>query len=155
MTETKVNNQSQTRIVFRHYVTYNKGELEYAKPKCGELWMCDLGENNGSIQSGYRPVFIVSNDKNNTYSTTVNVFPLTTKMNKRKLPVHVEIWEYEKYGLNSPSTILVEQAMTVEICKLNRRIGKIEDVELLEKICIAMGIQFPIMTFTRQITIKG
>lgn len=76
-------------------------------------------------------------------------------MNKRKLPVHVEVWEYEKYGLNSPSTILVEQAMTVEICKLNRRIGKIEDVELLEKICIAMGIQFPIMTFTRQITIKG
>lgn len=49
MTGTKVNNQSQTRIVFRHYVTYNKGELEYAKPKCGELWMCDLGENNGSI----------------------------------------------------------------------------------------------------------
>lgn len=140
-------NPIQTTVIFRHYMKFSKEDLAYQKPKCGELWMCDLGENEGSIQSGYRPVFIVSNDKNNKYSTTVNVFPLTTKMNKKQLPVHVEIWDYQKYGLNSPSTILVEQPMTIPINKLKKRIGKIEDVDLLESICMAMGVQFPVITF--------
>ena len=80
----------------------------------------------------------------------MNVFPLTTKMNKKKLPVHVEIWDYQKYGLNSPSTILVEQPMTVSASKLSKCIGKIDDVDLLESICKAMGIQFPIITFYNQ-----
>lgn len=140
----------QTTVVFRHYMKFSKEDLAYQKPKCGELWMCDLGNNEGSIQSGYRPVFIVSNDKNNKYSPTVNVFPLTTKMNKKKLPVHVEIWDYQKCGLNSPSTILVEQPMTVPASKLSKRIGKIDDAGLLESICKAIGIQFPIITFYNQ-----
>ena len=79
------------------------------RPRCGEIWMCHLIEKDGSIQSGYRPVFILSNDKNNTYSTTLNIIPITSKMNKRKLPVHVELWSYQKYGLKTPSTMLVEQ----------------------------------------------
>lgn len=74
------------------------------EPKFLEIWMADLGDKNGSIQCGRRPVLIVSNDKNNRYSTTVNVMPMTTKMNKRNLPCHVEIFYgfYEhivrKYG---------------------------------------------------------
>lgn len=138
---------NEPTVIFRHYMKFNSEDLSYHKPKCGELWMCDLGENEGSVQSGYRPVFIVSNDKNNQYSTTVNVFPLTSKINKKKLPVHVEIWNYQKYGLDSPSTILVEQPMTVPISKLKRRIGEIDDIFLLESICKAIGIQFPIVTF--------
>lgn len=136
-------------------MTYNNGELDFARPKCRELWMCDLGKNDGSIQSGYRPVFILSNNKNNTYSTTVNVFPLTTKVNKRKLPIHVDIMDYEKYGLNAPSTIMVEQPMTVDVCRLSKCIGKIDDIELLSEICNAMGIQFPIITFTQEFFVKG
>lgn len=143
----------QTTVVFRQYVKFSKEDLAYQKLKCGELWMCDLGENEGSIQSGYRPVFIVSNDKNNKYSPTVNVFPLTTKMNKKKLPVHVEIWDYQKYGLNSPSTIMVEQPMTIPVGNLRKRIGEIEDTDLLESICKAIGIQFPIITIYSQITL--
>ena len=52
-------------------------------PRFGEIWMCNLTNKDGSVQSGYRPVFILSNDKNNTYSTTLNVIPITSKMNKR------------------------------------------------------------------------
>ena len=148
MTETRRNINNSTQIVFRHYVTYNKGQLEFVRPKCREIWMRDLGKNDGSIQSGYRPVFILSNNKNNTYSTTVNVFPLTTKVNKKKLPVHVDIWDYEKYGLTSPSTILVEQPMTVEMNKFSKCIGNIDDINILNEICAAMSIQFPIITFT-------
>lgn len=148
--------RQQPKVVFRSYIKCKDGEVEFIEPdrivhpKCCEIWKCDLGENEGSIQSGYRPVFVFSNNKNNTYSPTVNVFPLTTKMNKRALPVHVELWDYRKFGLSAPSTILVEQPMTISTKQLVKKMGKIEDVEVLESICKAMGVQFPIMTMSIQ-----
>lgn len=114
-------------------------------PRCGEIWMCNLITKDGSVQSGYRPVFILSNDKNNTYSTTLNIIPITTKMNKRRLPVHVELWSYRQYGLTSPSTMLVEQIMTISIENLDRCIGKVDDSKTLGNIKNAIAIQFPIL----------
>lgn len=114
-------------------------------PHFSEIWMCNLTPKYGSIQSGYRPVFILSNDKNNTYSTTLNIIPITSKMNKKKLPVHVELWSYQHYGLKTPSTMLVEQIMTISIDYLDKCIGKVSDSETLNSISKAMLIQFPVL----------
>lgn len=115
------------------------------RPKCGEIWMCNLNVKDGSIQNGYRPVFILSNNKNNTYSSTLNIIPITSKMNKRKLPVHVELWSYQECGLKTPSTLLVEQIMTIPADYLDRCIGNISNEKVLGNICKAIEIQFPIM----------
>ena len=115
------------------------------EPKFLEIWMADLGERSGSLQSGRRPVLIVSNDKNNRYSSVLNVIPMTTKMNKRNLPCHVEIYDYEKFGLNAPSTIMVEQLTVVDKKDLMFRIGKINDDRILMDICDAMAVQFPVL----------
>lgn len=122
----------------------NKANLN-EHPHCGEIWMCYLNSKDGSIQSGYRPVFILSNDKNNTYSTTLNIIPMTSKMNKRKLPVHVELWSYQKYGLRTPSTLLIEQITTITFECLDRCIGKVNDKETLYNISNAIAIQFPVL----------
>ncbi len=114
-------------------------------PKCGEIWMCKLPQNDGSVQGGYRPVFILSNNKNNTYAPTLNIIPLTTKMNKKRLPIHVELWNYQAFGLMAPSTMLIEQIMTVRSEVLDRPIGMIADNKTLSLIWEAMKIQFPIM----------
>lgn len=123
----------------------NNPTIEKSRPKCGEIWMCNLSESEGSIQSGYRPVFIVSNDKNNTYSPTINIIPITTKMNKRKLPVHVELWNYQRYGLKAPSTLMVEQTTTVALSSLDKYVGKIHDKNVLGDISRAMRVQFPVI----------
>lgn len=123
----------------------NNPTIEKSRPKCGEIWMCNLSESEGSVQSGYRPVFIVSNDKNNTYSPTINIIPITTKMNKRKLPVHVELWNYQRYGLKAPSTLMVEQTTTVALSSLDKYIGKILDKNVLGDISRAMRVQFPVI----------
>ena len=115
------------------------------RPRCGEIWMCHLISKDGSIQNGYRPVFILSNNKNNTYSTTLNVIPITSKVNKKRLHVHVDIWNFHKYGLKTPSTMLVEQIMTVSVEHLDRCIGMVDDSELLNNITKAMFIQFPVL----------
>lgn len=132
----------------RFYIRFDGENVEYISPvaKCGEIWMCALPESNGSVQSGCRPVFIVSNDKNNQFSSTLNVIPLTTKMNKRNLPCHVEIWDYERYGLTAPSTMLVEQMMTISKTNLKRRLGNIDSMDILVRICKAMQVQFPVIT---------
>lgn len=113
--------------------------------KCGEIWMAQLPKKEGSIQGGYRPVLIISNDKNNKHSTVVNVVPMTTKMNKRKLPCHVEIWDYEKCGLTAPSTLMLEQITTIRKETMLYRMGKIDDVKMLLQIVRAMQMQFPIL----------
>ena len=92
-------------------------------PKCGDIWMCYLVSKDGSVQAGYRPAFIISNNKNNTYAPTLNIIPLTTKMNKRQLPIHVELYNYQEYGLKKPSTLMVEQITTISVECLDRRIG--------------------------------
>ena len=113
-------------------------------PRCCEIWTCQLGDRGAGVQSGYRPVLILSNDKNNLFAPTVNVAPLTSKMNKRSLPVHVEIWDYQELGLKSPSTILIEQTTTVSISNLDYKVGKISDGSTLSMIRRAIGIQFPL-----------
>lgn len=113
-------------------------------PHFGEIWMCHLRGGGGSIQNGYRPVFILSNDKNNTHSTTINVIPLTSKMGKRRLPVHVELWDYKEYGLNAPSTMLIEQITTISSDDLDFVVGKVIDAYTIGKIRNAIRVQFPI-----------
>lgn len=118
------------------------------KPHFGEIWMCHLADRSGSVQSGYRPVFVVSNDKNNTYSNTFNIIPITSKFNKRNLPVHVVLLDYWAYGLREPSTMMIEQTTTVEINSLDRKIGKIIDKSVLIEISRAMIIQFPVFSLS-------
>lgn len=136
----------------RFYMQYNSnGDLDYIAPvggietaKCCEIWMCDL-HNSGSVQSGLRPVFILSNNKNNEHSTVLNVIPMTTKINKRNLPCHVVLENYEEYGLMARSTIMVEQTMAINKSDLRFKIGAIMDKDTILKICAAMKAQFPIL----------
>jgi len=114
------------------------------KPKCGQIWLCKLPSKAGSVQSGYRPVLILSNDLNNTYADIVNVIPITSKMNKRKLPIHVEIWNYKECGLRVPSTLLVEQISTLPMENLDKPIGEVKG-NIVGEIMKAMLIQFPIL----------
>lgn len=113
------------------------------KPRTSEIWMCWLESKDGSVQSGYRPVYIASNDMNNRYSTTLNVIPITSKR-KKALPVHVELERYAEYGLTAQSTMLVEQIMTVSTENLHKKVGRIMDLETLHKIGEALSVQIPV-----------
>lgn len=119
--------------------------MNESHPKCGEIWMCNLSEKSGSVQYGYRPVFILSNNKNNLHSPTLNVIPITSKLHKRKLPVHVELLDHNQYGLQMPSVMLIEQIMTISKNMLDYRVGEIVDKQTLDNICRAIGVQFPIV----------
>ncbi len=94
--------------------------------KRGEVWYVEKGYSVGSEQQSGRPAIIVSNDKNNTYSATVEVVYLTTQP-KQDLPTHVTI-----RSLNRISTALCEQITTVSMERLGNYCGTLTDQEMGE-----------------------
>ena len=59
--------------------------------KRGDIFYADLRPVVGSEQGGIRPVLIIQNDTGNKHSPTVICAAITSRMNKAKLPTHVEI----------------------------------------------------------------
>ena len=57
----------------------------------GDIYYADLRPVVGSEQGGVRPVLIIQNDVGNKHSPTVICAAITSKMNKAKLPTHVEL----------------------------------------------------------------
>lgn len=71
--------------------------------KRGDIYLCDLGEHDGHVQGGSRPVIVLS--KNNySRSPTVIVAPITTKLKSHKLKTHIRL--NREFGLKEPSLIL-------------------------------------------------
>ena len=94
--------------------------------KRGELYYADLSPVVGSEQGGVRPVLVVQNDVGNKYSPTVIAAAVTSKINKAKLPTHIEL-PCNSYGLQKDSVILLEQIRTLDKRGLKERIGELNE----------------------------
>ena len=79
----------------------------------GDIFYADLSPVVGSEQGGVRPVLIIQNDIGNKYSPTVICAAVTSKMNKAKLPTHIEL-EAQRYNLMKNSVVLLEQIRTID-----------------------------------------
>ncbi len=97
--------------------------------KRGALYYADLSPVVGSEQGGVRPVLVVQNDVGNKYSPTVIAAAVTSKINKAKLPTHIEL-PSSSYGLQRDSVILLEQIRTLDKRRLKERIGELNDVTM-------------------------
>lgn len=78
----------------------------------GDIYYVEKFSSYGSEQQPGRPAVIVSNDRNNEHSSTVEVVYLTTRI-KPDLPTHVTV-----NGTGVPSTALCEQVHTVDMQRL-------------------------------------
>ena len=78
----------------------------------------------GSEQHANRPAVIVSNNKNNERSGTVEVVYMTTKP-KSDMPTHVLIRTARK-----PSTVMCEQIHTVSTDRVMEKLGRVTDQEM-------------------------
>lgn len=106
--------------------------------KRGDIFFAALNPVQGSEQGGTRPVIVVQNDVGNQYSPTTIVLAITSRINKAKLPTHVEIPCMES-GLNKNSVVLAEQLRTIDKSRLIQKIATVER-GTMEKIDRAMAI---------------
>lgn len=109
----------------------------------GDLYYADLEPVIGSEQGGIRPVLIVQNNLGNTYSPTVIIAPITSKVDsKPKLPTHIEIKAFQ--GIKKDSIILIEQIRVIDKQRLKAYLGhlKMEQMILVDKSIIhAFGLK--------------
>jgi len=110
----------------------------------GDIFYADLRPVVGSEQGGIRPVLIVQNDMGNKHSPTVICVAITSKMNKAKLPTHIEL-SSQKYGLVKDSVILLEQIRTIDKSRLKEKICHL-DKEVLKKIDRALLVSLALDT---------
>lgn len=111
--------------------------------KRGELYYADLSPVVGSEQGGIRPVLVVQNDTGNKYSPTIIAAAVTSKINKAKLPTHIEL-NGNNCGLAKDSVILLEQIRTLDKRRLKERIGSLPDITMSKvdkAILISLGFE--------------
>ena len=108
--------------------------------KRGDIFYADLSPVVGSEQGGIRPVVIVQNDVGNRHSPTVIAAAITSRVDKTKLPTHIEVTA-DKFGLQKDSVILLEQIRTIDKKRLKEKMGHLEDETML-KVNNAISVSF-------------
>lgn len=112
--------------------------------KRGDIFYADLRPVVGSEQGGIRPVLIIQNDVGNKHSPTVICAAITSKMNKAKLPTHIEI-DASSYNIVRDSVILLEQLRTIDKQRLKDKVCHL-DQEVLQQVNRALKISLELPT---------
>lgn len=126
------------------FISGVKRECDFVNIRRGDIYYADLRPVIGSEQGGIRPVLIIQNDVGNRHSPTVICAAITSKMNKAKLPTHVEI-EAGRYDIVKDSVILLEQLRTIDKKRLRDRVCHV-DYELLERVDKALQVSLELYT---------
>ena len=106
--------------------------------KRGDLFYADLSPVIGSEQGGVRPVVVLQNDVGNKYSPTIIVAAITSRLNKARLPTHINVMA-KGLALPKNSVVLLEQIRTIEKKRLREKIGSFPD-EIMTKIDKALRV---------------
>ena len=109
----------------------------------GDIFYADLSPVVGSEQGGIRPVLIIQNNVGNRHSPTVICAAVTSKMNKAKLPTHIEI-STRDYDIVKNSVILLEQIRTIDKQRLKEYVCHI-DGGMMRKVdqAIRISLELP------------
>lgn len=108
--------------------------------KRGDIYYVERSQyapSTGSEQWSGRPAIIVSNDRNNEFSQTVEVVYLTTRP-KVDLPTHIDIPSSQK-----PSVALCEQVTSVALERIGDYVSHCTDQEM-QMIDAALAISLDI-----------
>lgn len=112
--------------------------------KRGDIYYADLRPVVGSEQGGVRPVLVIQNDVGNRHSPTIICAAITSKMNKAKLPTHVEL-NTRRCAMVRDSVILLEQLRTIDKQRLKEKICHIDE-EIQQKVNEALRISLALDT---------
>ena len=126
----------------------------------GSVWFADLGLRTTSslpptyVQSGRRPVLVISNDLNNRYGTILTVIPFTGSPKRLDMPTHVVVVPSDVRNGYQPSeiyasTLLCEQVTVLDKTRLVSYVGTIVNSDLMTRVEAALLTQVGISQ-TRQ-----
>jgi mRNA interferase MazF len=100
-------------------------------PKRGEIWLVSLESVAGHEIDKTRPALVISNDRNNEFSSTVTVIPITSSSMEKVYPFEVLILKTES-GLASDSKIKCNQIRTLDKSRLLKLSGVLSLDKMVE-----------------------
>lgn len=109
--------------------------------KRGEIYFANLNPTIGKEISKTRPVLIISNDINNTYSDLITIVPITSQT-ENIYPYEVSITK-EESGLDKHSKIKCNQIRTIDKIRLTKKTGSIskDKINQIERaVCVHLDI---------------
>ena len=126
----------------------------------GSVWFADLGLRTTSslpptyVQSGTRPVLVISNDLNNRFGTILTVIPFTGSPKRLDMPTHVVVVPSDVRNGYQPSeiyasTLLCEQVTVLDKTRLVGYVGTVVNPDLMARVETALLTQVGISQ-TRQ-----
>ena len=106
------------------------------KIKRGDVYFIQLYNKAEHVQDGKRPCVVIQNNKGNKFSSTLIVIPLTSKIKKTYLPVHV-VLEYETMAL-CECVLTISKNQIIRYIKSfdNKTMRKIDD-----DLSVSMGLR--------------
>lgn len=125
-------------------LSYMYRSVNRVQVRRGDIYYADLSPVVGSEQGGIRPVLIIQNDVGNRHSPTVICAAITSRMNKAKLPTHVEL-STRQCQIVKDSVILLEQLRTVDKQRLRDKVCHLDE-KLLSKVNEALRVSLELDT---------
>lgn len=98
------------------------------QPRIGDVYMVQF-DGTGSVQRGFRPAVVFSNNVGNAHSPNVVVLPLTTSLKKTDQPTHV-ILDAKSCGLRYTSMVLCENPQSVSKTSLSHLVARLGKEEM-------------------------
>ena len=90
-------------------------EKEFKNVRWGDIYYCDLGVTNGSVQSGMRPVLVVQTNRLNESSPTVVVAAITAVKKKTAMNTHIELNSSYAPWIKPQSFIILSEELPTQI----------------------------------------
>jgi mRNA interferase MazF len=97
----------------------------------GEICLASLDPVMGKEISKTRPVVIISNDKNNQFSGTVTILPITSQ-NLEKIYPFEGFLAKGSGNLPKDSKVKADQIRTIDKTRVLKQVGKLEANEIAE-----------------------
>jgi mRNA interferase MazF len=95
----------------------------------------------GSEQGKTRPVLVISDEDINAILPVINIFPITSYKQGRKIYPNEVYLKEEQSGLDKDSIVLCYQIRTIDKKRLIKKIGGIKDDNVKSEIIDALSFQ--------------
>ena len=114
-------------------------------PLRGQIYLVRFDPTIGHEIKKTRPALIIQNDIGNKFSSITIVAAITSKLSPVPYPVEVVIQPTKQNGLAVPSAIHLDQIRSVDIKRLVKPLGKI-DQETMENVDNAIKVSLGLIS---------
>jgi len=95
----------------------------------GDVYLAALDPVLGKEISKTRPVVVMSNDKNNLFSATITILPITSKSTDKTYPFEVFL-AMGSANLPKDSKVKADQIRTIDKSRVIKHIGALKSFEI-------------------------